>query len=417
LQKAILKTNRLDILQMLHFPLRGAGAGIYADLLARGLIRRGHSASVLCTDHLRLAREYPVETILFADERNADAELAFDIPVFQSHPVSKGTTFGGLTGIEREEYIAVFRRRIQLALARFHPDIVHVHHGWVIASILADLNVPYVVSLHGTEYKAFKRYPAYRDMARKGLCAARCILALSAEEREHALAGYGLCKSKVVIVPGGTDTDRFRLLDVDKLSVLRELGIQPVNRPVVLLAGRLIDIKGIDTLIRAAQCYQHSAAAPITIIAGQGECREAYEILASQLGVESIYFVGFRNHEMMAKLYNIADVVAIPSREDTFPLVALEALACGTPIVASCVGGLSHIVNPAIGRLVDPDDSAAFATAIDEVIRIQFKRQMSEDAVALVRQNYSFDRVVHRVEEIYAQALSESTVVSSQSSD
>src|SRR5262245_10633655 len=195
----------MRIHQMLIFPLQGSGSGVYADRLAASLVRRGHTVSVLCCDHQRPQREYPVEAILFANGRNDAADLDFNFPAFTSHPLSQTTTFGTLTAAQREAYVRVFHQRIGRAIARFEPEIVHAHHGWVIAAALAELPVPYVVSLHGTEEYGFDHYPAYRELALRGLRGARLLIALTERDRQRAIETYAVDPCKVVVVKSGVD--------------------------------------------------------------------------------------------------------------------------------------------------------------------------------------------------------------------
>jgi len=148
--------------QMMHFPLEGAGTGIYVDSLANSLINMGHQVKVLCSGHRLPAKSYPVEAVLFSNDENKEFDLDFDFPVFASHPLSKGKKFGDLSETQRQAYFQAFRAKIETGLSEFVPDIVHVHHGWIIASLLAEFDVPYVVTLHGTEYHAFKNYKDYQ---------------------------------------------------------------------------------------------------------------------------------------------------------------------------------------------------------------------------------------------------------------
>jgi glycosyltransferase involved in cell wall biosynthesis len=149
--------------QMMHFPLEGAGTGIYVDALSKSLIKKGHQVRVLCSAHEVPEKPYPVESVLFSDGENQKWDLEFDFPVLASHPCSKGKRFGDLTATERENYVRAFRTKIENGISQFCPDILHVHHGWVIASILAEFDIPYVVTLHGTEYQAFQNYKDYRQ--------------------------------------------------------------------------------------------------------------------------------------------------------------------------------------------------------------------------------------------------------------
>jgi len=397
----------MKIYQMLHFPLKGAGTGIYVDALAGSLIKRGHQVRVLCSDHYTPNKQYYVESILFNNGENKKYDLDFDFPVFASHPMSKGKKFGELNQEQKEAYIQAFRRKIGQAISGFKPDIIHVHHGWVIASILAELGLPYVITLHGTEYYAFKRYKEYQELALRGIRGAKIIMALTEQERKQAIGAYGIDPQKIIIVKSGTDTDIFRPLEIDKKSLLKSYApaLSRTDVPVVLFGGRLTAQKGLDTLLKAAEIYSQENERPITLIAGDGDLREQSEQLAKQLHLDDIYFLGNQNHQQMVKLYNIADVVVAPSRFEPFGLVALEALACGTPVIASNAEGFRQTVNEQVGCLIELDDYKALAEKVTTFIRNGFKEKVKYKSPAYVKRNFSWARTVSHIESVYKRAL------------
>jgi glycosyltransferase involved in cell wall biosynthesis len=395
----------MKIYQMLHFPLAGAGTGIYVDALTRSLIKRGDEVKVLCSDHCPPKRSYPVEAVLFSDAKNDTFDLDFDFPVFAGHPLSKGKKFGELNATQRDAYVRAFRSKIENGISVFGPDIVHVHHGWIIASIVAEFDIPYVVSIHGTEYYAFKNFKDYQESALRGLQGAQVIVALTEQERQQAIEAYDLDPDKTVAIASGTDTDVFRPFNVDKAALLKSYSIEDVDRPIVFFAGRLTAQKGVDTLLKAAQIYSQAGERPITLIAGDGDLRGQLEDLARDLELNSVYFLGNREHARMAGLFNIADVAALPSRFEPFGLVAVEALACGTPVIAGDAAGFRQILNHEVGYLMKPGDFKTLAEKVTGFIKDDFKKKMSNKAVAYVRQNYSWDKTVDNIERTYEQIL------------
>ncbi len=395
----------MKIYQMMHFPLAGAGTGIYVDTLAKSLDRKGRQVRVLCSGHCPPSKPYSVEAVLFSNGENNKFDLDFDIPVFASHPLSKGKKFGELSKTQRQAYIQAFRSKIEDGLSQFRPDIVHVHHGWVIASILAEFDVPYVITLHGTEYHAFKSYKDYQEDVLRGIHGAEIVVALTEDERSRAIEAYGLDPERITIITSGTDINMFKPLEVDKVSLLRGYSIESVDRPVVFFGGRLTDQKGVDTLLRAASIYSKTDEKPITLIAGDGNLRDDLEKLAAELKLDSVYFLGAQSHEQMVKLFNVADVAAMPSIIEAFGLVALEALACGTPVIAGNVGGFSQIVNEQVGYLVKPGDSDTLAEKITTFIRDGFKEKVRDKAAAYIRQNFNWDKTVENIEKLYEQVL------------
>ncbi len=395
----------MKIYQMMHFPLAGAGTGIYVDTLAKSLVQKGRLVRVLCSDHRPPDKPYLVQAVLFSNGENKRFDLDFDIPVFASHCLSKGKKFGQLTETQRQDYFQAFRAKIRNGLSEFDPDIVHVHHGWVIASILAEFDVPYVITLHGTEYHAFKNYKDYQEDVLRGIHGAQFVVALTEDERNRAIEAYGLDSQRITIITSGTDTDMFKPLDVDKASLLRGYFIDAVDRPIVFFGGRLTDQKGVDTLLRAASTYSKIEGRPITLIAGDGGIRDDLEQLAADLKLDSVYFLGAQSHEQMVKLFNVADIAAMPSIFEAFGLVSLEALACGTPVIAGNVGGFGRIVNNEIGYLIKPGDYKTLAEKITTFIRDGFKEKVKDKAVAYIRQNYDWNKTVENIEKLYEQVL------------
>ena len=386
---------------MLHFPLRGAGTGIFVDNLARVLCERGHQVKALCADHYLPKKEYSVEAVLFNNGENKTYDLDFDFPVFASHPFSRGKTFGELTSLEREAYIQAFRKKIVREVSTFKPDIIHVHHGWVIASILAELETPYVITFHGTEYHAFNNFEAYQALIRRGVQGAAFVMPLSEQERNQAIEAYAIDHAKTIVVTSGTDTEKFKPISVNKDALLKSYSIGDTNRPVVFFGGRLTAQKGVDTLLKAAQIYSDIDAKPLTLIAGDGDLKEELEALASELKLSDTFFLGNQTHSQMVKLFNIADVVAYPSVFDPFPLTAMEAMACGAPIIAGNVDGFKDMINEDVGCLLEPGDYKAWADKITTFIEVDFKKGAHEKIVARARWLYSWENTVTNTEKVY----------------
>ncbi|HSD84548.1 MAG TPA: glycosyltransferase family 4 protein, partial [Anaerolineae bacterium] len=327
---------------------------------------------------------------------------------FTTHPVSTTITFGSLSDDRRERYVAAFRRKIQEEVALFKPDIVHAHHGWVIGAALAELNVPYVISLHGTEHYGFTHYPAYRELALTGLRKADRVLALTELERAKALETYGLDPDRVRVITSGVDTAFFAPWSVDRRQALSRYGNVDPDRPCVFAASKLTAIKGTDVVVRAAALYSKLPERPLTLIAGAGDARPQLEALCAELQLrDDVLFIGQQSAAQMVELYNLAEVTVLASRLDWFPLVVLESLACGTPVLASEVGGLSQLVPSNVGRLFSAGDYATIAAHVTDTNRSNFKATAQAACVAHVCKKFSWDRTVDRIIAVYQDVLRE----------
>jgi glycosyltransferase involved in cell wall biosynthesis len=142
------------------------------------------------------------------------------------------------------------------------------------------------------------------------------------------------------------------------------------------------------------------------LIAGNGILYEELKKLRDFLKLKRTFFLGHVNQEQLGDLFNIADVSTVPSRTEPFGLVAIEALACGTPVVGTNQGGLLDFINADIGALVDVEDDIGLAEAIiNELIRPD-KKERKKRAQEYAINNFSWDKTIKEVEKIYQEVIS-----------
>lgn len=407
----------MKILQVLHFPLEGAGTGVYVDNLANSLEKKGHSVSVVHADYKDPLKSYATSPVLFNNGQN-QSDLTFMFPVFQSHPMSSGITFGDLGPQQLEDYIQNYRENIEDVVTNHNPSIVNVHHGWIIGSILSEMDLPYVISLHGTERVAFEDYPNYQEMAIKGLNNAANIIALTEDEKELAIKTYNLDPAKVTVIGSGVDMNTFYKTDINRDQVLSEYGLWPSENKIVLYVGRLTPQKGVEHLIDALTEYSNLYENPVTgLLAGDGVLMQDLQNQAED--TDYIHFLGHKSRDDVVNLMNIADVVVMPSLYEPFGLVACEAIACGTPVIASDipgglelqVGGLENYLKhqgkiPNDFRLrADVGDSKQLAYRIHDVLSNDLKGKLSADMQTYAKNYLSWDNTVENLLEVYEEAI------------
>jgi glycosyltransferase involved in cell wall biosynthesis len=178
------------------------------------------------------------------------------------------------------------------------------------------------------------------------------------------------------------------------------------RRPIVFAGSKLTAIKGTDVLLRAAAIYSKTPERPVTLIAGEGDERLQLEALRDELNLrDDVFFLGHQGAAQMVELYNAAELTVLASRTDWFPLVVIESLACGTPVIASEVGGLSQLVTSNIGRLFSAGDYATLAAHVTDFIRSNFKATAQAACVQHVREKFSWDRTVDRIVAVYQEVL------------
>ncbi len=240
------------------------------------------------------------------------------------------------------------------------------------------------------------------------------VVATSPQEKEH-MRSLVSTKGNVDIIPCGTDIRRFGAINKQKARSV--LGIDP-DALVVFYVGRFDPRKGIETLVRAVGQSHLRGNKNLKLVIGggsrpgqsDGKERDRIEKIVAELGMSDITtFPGRLGDDILPAYYAAADVCVVPSHYEPFGLVAIEAMASGTPVVASDVGGLQFTVVPEeTGLLAPAQDEAAFAAAIDRIIsNPDWRNQLGKQARLRVEEKFSWDGVAHQLSDLYTKLLKE----------
>ncbi len=260
-------------------------------------------------------------------------------------------------------------RQIELLHRRVGLDVINAHwlypDGVVAARVAARLGIPVVLTALGCDVNDFLLVPALRSQILAALRAASAVTAVSAPLAD-ALTDAGVPPARISVIPNGVDTSRFRLQDS---AVARTaLGLSPGD-PLIVCVSRLSAEKGVRYLLSAAALLKSRMRGVRIAIVGDGEERESLEALAAEGGVQdTTQFVGAVPHEDVATWLSAATVVCMPSVREGHPNAAMEALACGRPLVASRVGALPSMISSGTGLLVPPADPGALAEALEQAL-------------------------------------------------
>lgn len=399
----------MRILIINHFPLEGSGSGIYTKNLAKEMSQLGHDVKVIYPDHREVKYvEFESRVILFNDGCNECHELNYNFPCFTSHPKSNNT-FYNLNESQIEQYIDVFEKATREEIESFKPDIIHAQHLWITPYVASKTSIPYVVTAHGTDLKGFVKDKRYHTYALEGAAKASKIITISKQVDREVSELYGVEEEKKQIVMNGYDEELFLPIEYDRKELLREFDIDMDFDKIVSFAGKLTHFKGVDVLLKAARIYERDLDGNIaTIIAGNGELYEELNKLKRELGLRNIYFLGHVNQKQLVKLYNIADVSTVPSRTEPFGLVAIEALACATPVVGTNQGGLPDFITKDVGKLVAVDDDMELADAIIEELTRDDSEKRAGNCHKYAKENFSWKHSIGEVEDIYKTVIEES---------
>jgi starch synthase len=293
----------------------------------------------------------------------------------------------------------MWRPRITDWLKEFAPDIVHFHNPHPAGALAQaartcrGLDIPYVISTHGfVEFNDYSKgfgSPAWqkpllerfvrRPLVEVARGAAR-VLMLSPEE-EPIIRGMGVPADRMNVVPNGVDPYFLEeLKESERNQLVSRFGL-PNDSPLLLFVGNHTFNKGLDVLLRGL-CLMREKA--VTIIAGPIRSKAENEELILSSGLtptdSRFVFTDYITKDELRALYQSVDAFVFPSRADTLPLVILEAMASGLPVVATKVGGIPFEITPDEGILVPPSDSLKLAEALDLVCRDAEMRQKMGDS-------------------------------------
>jgi D-inositol-3-phosphate glycosyltransferase len=309
-------------------------------------------------------------------------------------------------------------------------DLIHSHY-WMSGVAAIDLknqwNVPFIQMFHtlGLMKNRVAQTPEevegeYRiEGEQQVLKAADRIIAATTAENAQLIWLYQADDHKITIVPPGVDIGKFYPIPADEAK--EYIGVPPCGR-MLLFVGRIEPLKGLDVLIEAISIMYRSGVYQqdpfcLAIIGGDPDDSEEHtniemsriKSLAVQHGLgDLVTFLGKKSQDSLPYYYSAAEAVVVPSQYESFGMVALEAMACGTPVVASQIGGLAYLVQDGItGYTVPVDEPEELAKRIvkllrDPALRDQMGRQATQAA-----QDYAWAKITTRLLNVYEDLLTE----------
>ena len=295
--------------------------------------------------------------------------------------------------------------------ANERPDVIHGNYwlsGVVGHQLKHDLGVPFVSTFHTlarVKAEGGDPEPAWRERAEAEIVnCADAVCVSCTEEAEQFRRLYGEIRGRVEIIAPGVQHAFFA--PGDRAGARRALGFD-TERPLLLFVGRIQPLKGPDVAIRTL-AELHRPDAQLVLVGGasgsDGETEvERTSSLVAELGLDhNVRVVEPQPHHILSTYYRAADVVLVPSRSESFGLVALEAAACGTPVVASAVGGLLSLVDDhETGRLIDGRDPHDYARAVAALLDAPDRREAMGRAALDRARRYTWGFAAARLRRLY----------------
>ena len=264
-----------------------------------------------------------------------------------------------------------YRNRVDVVLGAWaYPD------GFAAVVMAEMLGVPAVVKLHGSDVNVVAKWAAPRRRLAWALPRAERVVAVSRPLAEQARE-LGVDPRRIDVVPNGIDRQRFR--PRERAEARRMLGL-PLDRELVLSVGHITEEKGASDLLYAFQAKRSELGDVQLALLGDGGAAAKCQALARELNVPAL-FVGAQPHESVPTWLAACDLLCLPSWNEGMPNVAVEALACGRPVVATSVGGLPDLVNAENGLLVPVREPHALGDAIVRALRTHYEPQALSDAL------------------------------------
>ena len=326
---------------------------------------------------------------------------------------------------ELANYLPEFVEGIkQFALEKgIHYDVIHSHYwmSGLAAESLSDAwgGTPIVHMFHtlGEMKNRVARSESERadenrlKGERRVLRRADRIIAATIAEATQLRFLYRAEQRKLAIIPPGVDTSHFYPIPADEAKQF--LGLKPENR-MVLFVGRIEPLKGVDTLIQAMACLDSQEIhrpVHLAIIGGEPDAipedmteeMARLQKLCDELCMGGmVVFLGMRGQDTLPYYYSAAEVVVMPSLYESFGMVALEAMACGTPVIASEVGGLGYLVqNDVTGFTVPDSDPSALCDKLSALLSDADLREAMGTSAAEYSLDYAWEKIAGRILEVY----------------
>ena len=292
---------------------------------------------------------------------------------------------------------AVFKQKVGV-------QVVHCH--WTISGLIASMifgqQVPIVLSVRGSDVKLFNNF-IYKILNRYIISRMSYVVAVS-DDLANSLKNIGVNENKIRVIPNGVSA---RFQPGDRTASQRQNNL-PEESFIILFVGMFVPVKGLDILVDALSNWQNKVDWKCVLV-GDGPERSTIVDSVHRYGLDRQFiFAGSQEADRIPVWMQSADLLVLPSRSEGRPNVAIEAQACGIPVVATRVGGTAEIVNDGMtGLLVDPENSVALEAALTSLKGNEdLRKQMGHYAYDKLREKgLTWEENATKLHEIYEELL------------
>jgi N-acetyl-alpha-D-glucosaminyl L-malate synthase BshA len=366
------------------YPTYG-GSGALATELGLDLARRGHEVHFITYAMPFRLREY-TDRVTFHEVDTATGRY----PLFEHYPYS--------LALASKQYEVAVRERLDLL--HVHYAMPHATTAWLAREMLADRQrLPVITTLHGTDITLVGQESSFYAITKFSIERSDRVTAVSQFLKDETVRTFGCANCHITVIPNFVNAAEYQPGEADWRD-----GLAPVGSKVITHVSNFREVKRVRDVVRIFARIRRAMPAVLLMI-GDGPDRSDAEREAQDLKVDQdVRFLGRLGN--VANLLQATDLFLLPSQTESFGLAALEAMACGSPIVGSRVGGLPEVVEDGISGILEPPGSveAMGRRAVDLLRDSVLHQAMRRAAVARAGQ-FSADQVVPQYEAVYREAL------------
>lgn len=419
------------------YPTEGAGSGTLITAQAKTYVDMGYEVHIITANNNTGFKKLPGVTyhlVPFTGEKEPieklEGALPFNFLMFTSH-TNSSANFWNISLENLKAYCAKFQEIYKEHINSVHPSIFHGQHCWISTSLLCELGIPVITTIHGTDLMGYTRAREtlaeiegkikageispelyeekakcefYMASAENAARKSEKIFVISFEQERKFKELFPFAAEKVQLVRNGCDTSVFHKENVDIKAVLNSLNsnITPDGKiptefdKLAIFVGKFAGFKRVDLVLDAAKIYEEKMASKginvLTLIVGAGALDDELKKHQKELELKNTHFVGRQGADIVRALQSTADVFLAPSDNEPDGLVYKECMLCGNVPVGTLGGGVPDTINPENIDLKAVNETEVYPTPYGILIPMGNAQALADAAIFAMLNPDKFDR-------------------------
>lgn len=359
------------------------GSGVIATELGKRLAKRGHEVHFVSYDR-------PFKLNMFHQNIYYHEVEVLDYPLFKFPPYM----------IALASKIAEVSKWANLDLVHVHYAIPHAVSAFLAKQLVPNKKLPFVTTLHGTDITVVGHEPQFYDITKFSIEASDAVTAVSQSLREDTVSVFKISRD-IQVIYNFIDSEEYHRVEVPKLK----LRYAAAGEKVLIHISNFRPVKRLKDVVDIFEGVSKEVPARLLMVGDGPEGPAVHQYISSKGLTDRVHFLG--KQERVVELLSISDLCLLPSEKESFGLVALEAMACGVPVIASITGGLPEIVRDGEnGFLLPVGNVEAMAyKAVKILTNSSLWDRLSQNAVNHAVNNFHIDRIVDDYENMYAKVI------------